>query len=87
MDNNKIIKAAYDGMADPGSFDFFNRQIQHLIEQDHDPDPIVVTLSHALRDNIDLDGVISTLSYYSDELGRAANAVRMLQEKRQKKQS
>lgn len=81
MDNNKIIKAAYDGMADPGSFDFFNRQIQHLIEQDHDPDPIAVTLSHAMRDNIDLEGVCSTLNYYSSELRRAAEAVKQLQKK------
>lgn len=80
MNSEKVIEAAYEGMADPGAFDWFSQQVKDQMEKDFDPDPVAVTISHAVRDNIDLDGVASTMEYYAFELKRAAEAIRRMSE-------
>lgn len=84
MNEDSIIKAAYDGMADAGSYDWFCRQVKNQLDESSDPDPVAVTISHAIRDNIDLEGVASTLSYYASELQRASHAITELHRKSEK---
>ena len=80
MNSEKIIRVAYDGMADPGSFEWFSKQVKDQMEKDFDPDPVAVTISHAFRDNVELEGVASTLEYYASELKHVAEAIRRLEQ-------
>lgn len=78
MNKERIIEAAHAGQHDAGSLDWFRRKVNEQSESTFDPDPVVVALSHAIRDNIDEDGVASTLEFYAKELKRAADSVKVL---------